>query len=67
MKKTDIRDQFSREICVKLINVAIELHREHYCSRISVVAKTVKSTNTVWIESPDGDRYGSYPENIRPA
>ena len=46
------------------INGAIELHRERYCSRIGVVAKAVKSTNTVWIEFPDSDRYGAYPENI---
>ena len=52
---------------VKLINVAIERHREHYCGRIGIVDKAVKSTNTVWIEFPDGDRYGAYPENIRPA
>ena len=49
------------------INGAIELHRERYCSRIGVVAKAVKSTNTVWIEFPDSDRYGAYPENILPA
>jgi len=67
MKKPDIRDQFPRGIRVKLINCAIELHREHYCSRIGVVAKAVKSTNTLWIEFPDSDRYGAYPENILPA
>ena len=64
MKKPDIRDQFPRGIRVKLINGAIELHRERYCSRIGVVAKAVKSTNTVWIEFPDSDRYGACPENI---
>lgn len=67
MKKPDIRNQFPKGMCVKLINVAIEHHREHYCGRIGIVAKTVKSTNTVWIEFPDGDRYGAYPENVRPA
>ena len=46
---------------------AIERHRERYCGRTGVVVKAVKSTNTVWIEFPDGDRYGAYPENVRPA
>ena len=67
MKEPDIRDQFPKGMHVKLINVAIERHREHYCGRIGIVAKAVKSTNTVWIEFPDGNRYGSYPENVRPA
>ena len=42
-------------------------HRERYCGRTGVVVKAVKSRNTVWIEFPDGDRYGAYPENVRPA
>ena len=52
VKKTDIRDQFPKGMRVTLVNVAV---------------KAVKSTNTVWIEFPDGDRYGAYPENVRPA
>lgn len=67
MKKTDIRDQFPKGMRVTLVNVAIERHRERYCGRTGVVVKAVKSTNTVWIEFPDGDRYGAYPENVRPA
>ena len=67
MKEPDIRDQFPKGMRVKLINVAIERHREHYCGRIGIVSKAVKSTNTVWIEFPDGDSYGAYPENVRPA
>ena len=66
MKKPDIRDQFPRGMHVTLINVAIERHRDHYCGRTGVVVKAVKSTNTVWIEFPEGDRYGAYPENVRP-
>ena len=67
MKKPDIRDQFPKGMRVKLINVSIERHRERYCGRTGIVVKAVKSTNTVWIEVPDSDRYGAYPENVRPA
>lgn len=66
MKDNDIREQFPKGMRVKLINVSIERHRESYCGRIGVVTKAVKSTNTVWILFPDGDRYGAYPENLRP-
>ena len=59
MKKTDIRDQFPKGMRVTLVNVAIERHRERYGGRTGVVVKAVKSTNTVWIEFPDGDRYGA--------
>ena len=65
MKKPDIRDQFPRGMRCTLVNVAIERHRERYCGRTGVVVKAVKSRNTVWIEFPDGDRYGAYPENVR--
>jgi len=65
MKKTDIRDQFPKGMKVKLINVSIDRHRERYCGRTGIVSKAVKSTNTVWIKFPDGDRYGAYPENVQ--
>ena len=67
MKKTDIRDQFPKGMRVTLVNVAIERHRERYCGRTGVVVKAVKSTNTVWIEFPDGDRYGVYRYGVRRA
>lgn len=67
MKKTDIRNQFSKGMRVTLVNVAIERHRERYCGRTGIVSKAVKSTNTVWIEFSDDDTYGAHPENIRPA
>lgn len=67
MKSLDIRDLFPKGMRVRLINVAIERHRERYSGRTGIVVKAVKSTNTVWIQLTDGDRYGAYPENVQPA
>lgn len=67
MSKQDIRDQFPVGMQVRLVNVSIELHRAQYCGRIGRVVRAVRSKHTVWIEFPDGDRYGAYPENILPA
>ncbi len=67
MKTTDIRDQFPKGMRVRLINVSIERHREHYCGRVGHVAMAVKSRNVIRIEFSDGDRYDAYPQNVEPA
>ena len=67
MSKQDIRDQFPVGMQVRLVNVSIERHREHFCGRTGRVVRAVKSKNTVWIKFPEGDTYGAYPENILPA